>query len=63
MLQSFAVVSMPISLDSTHFMAEMIGRPRAPVMIALPRARERGKADHTPRGLALARLMSARQRS
>jgi hypothetical protein len=54
---------MPIGLDSTHFMAEMVGSPRAPVMIALPRARERGKADHTPRGLALARLMSARQRS
>ena len=26
---------MPIGLDSTHFMAEIIGSPRAPLMIAL----------------------------
>jgi hypothetical protein len=63
MLQSFAVASMPIGLDSMHFMAEIVGSPRAPVMIALSRARERGKADHTPRGQALAQLLRCQRAS
>ena len=63
MLQSLAAAGMPIGLDSTHLMAEMVGSPRAPVMIALSRARERGKADHTPPWSSAVASMSARQRS
>jgi hypothetical protein len=41
MVQSFATLMTSIGIDSTHFMAEMIGSLLAPVLIALPRAKKR----------------------
>jgi hypothetical protein len=56
MLQSFAASTISVRLDSTHFIAEMIGRPRASVMTAPPLSS--GTPQHRPyRGLALARFL------
>jgi hypothetical protein len=48
MLQSIAALSVQNVIDSKHFIAQMIGSVRAPVKAALPRARERRNADHSP---------------